>query len=166
MLMRLLGSVSGLPTPRTLLGMLLVADVTALGVVIVAVLAAVGLLGAGIDVTGMVAALMYAGADVLSTTGPPILGGWLLYAYVYLFVGLLAGALLCRSQVTSAVWAEATRLLPGLLTRIAPGRCHHYPKTPHPQIPSDVLRHPTHDRSPSHLATGWTSALHPALTYE
>ena len=165
-----LGSVSGPPTPRTLLSVLLVAELTALGAATVFALAAVGLLGAGVDVTGLVASHMTAAADVLSTVSPTILGGWILYTYmylfVYLFVALLVSALLCRSLVASTIWTQATRLVSSVLTRLALGWCHHYPKSPHLPKRTDVLRGPAHDHPPDHVATGWRAEVHPALTYE
>ena len=121
---RLFGSVTGLPTPRTLLGVLLVADLTALGAVIAVAMVAVGLLGVGVDVAGLVASHLNAGADVLSRVGPSVVGGWLLYTYAYLFVALLVAALLGQSHLASTIWTQATRLLPSVLTRLALGWCH------------------------------------------
>ena len=163
---RLFRSVSGLPTPGMLLGVLLVADLAALVTVTVATLATVGLLGTGVDVTGLVAALLTTVADVLGAAGPAILGGWLLYTYLYLFVTLLVAALLCRGHLASAIWREAASLLSQVLIRIALSWCHTHPESPHFLTPADVLGQLAHERNADHLATGWRPEVHPALTYE
>ena len=84
---RIFGSVSGLPTPRTLLGVLLAADFIALGAAIIVVAATASLLAFGIDFTWLVASYLNTGADVLSSVSTYLAGGWALYTYLYLAAG-------------------------------------------------------------------------------
>ena len=159
-------SVSSPPSPRTILGVFLAADLIALGAVIIVVAATASLLAIGIDFTRLVASYVNAGSDVLSSVSTYLVGGWALYTYLYLAAGLMAAATVTHFCCVGAFWTQVSQVLPCVLRRMAQAWHDRYPSSVPFLVPRDLLSCAADDRNPDHLASGWSAQLHPSLTYE
>ena len=124
------------------------------------------LLLCGVDTTDIFLRLLSDMSEALNPILARLIGGWILYSYIYLLVAPIAVDVVRNPYPISLRWLWVRQILPRIAYRILDAleriRCFtSRPKTDYLHLV--LSRVPVHYSSRPHLATGWQPSFHPQI---
>ena len=146
--------------------MLLATSWPVFGVIVVVSLISVFMIVFGRDPTELVVSSASQKVHVPSIPVPAMVGGWMIFTYLYLLIGVFIAAAFGRRYATHLIWTRTCRALPSLRDRIA--AAWRSIATPTSQFtPSftgtDPLTISVQKRFPIHHACGWRASVNPQI---